>query len=782
MANYKKQMEMFDLGGLKDQGETVDRKSRNKVPVGSLKKEVRDDVPINISEGEFILPADVVRYHGLEKIMNMRQDAKAGLDMMNRMGQMGNSDQATLPDDIPFQPKNFQQGGINIQNPQIQNPQDAQFKILPMPDVQKTNQVPGVNFTAPGQLAMRPSVYSQTGQMPVVKPQPPKPPQVKVGDAPSYAPPAYRMPTGTAATPDFSKMIGAPFGQLQKTETKRYVNPDTGEELYIPFVNGEPVYPIPAGYIAEEKEKEEEKKEEAGEVKTTGVREEGGESSDVGVDTTSVTGGFYDDPQTFDYDLTEQELMDLAAGKTPSIQDFGKMSLRGDLKDPANVTSQTRGVSSIDKLGNFFSSVLGTAIGALTGGDKEKEISTSVQSERLGTLGYTTDKDKNSLANNLGIDFADLTTMARGHNAGNLNAADKNSVYSSRGVSVNVNKNDPNFGAVTGYTDAKAALSAVTDMAKAGYYGEIESITNMGGYAMSNPSLFSNMNKGRQALGLNTIDRDTAITSLNNITPTTSLGQPNYGQTLGPGTAVTANGVYTGGYFSMNNLGGKQVLGYTVPGRGTVFGDKGKGLEPPSVSIDVGKGISSISDTDVADPGGGAATPDPSGMGLEDDAPSVTETPSGPETSIDQGIDVSDIGTGVGATGDLGGPTGAGYGTSVGQSQPDPVDSTGDSTGGGPGCVIATHGLSTGGFTAMEKAKAELWCQKTYHGKWYGEAFRRGYRAAGMKHINAGTAPSVYQEFKDFVAYGRGIKKGWKIGFNYYLRTIAFFIHGLFIK
>jgi hypothetical protein len=116
-------------------------------------------------------------------------------------------------------------------------------------------------------------------------------------------------------------------------------------------------------------------------------------------------------------------------------------------------------------------------------------------------------------------------------------------------------------------------------------------------------------------------------------------------------------------------------------------------------------------------------------------------------------------------------------GQSVG---PGGSDTAGDSDAGG--CVIATHGLSTGGFTAMEKAKAELWCAKTYHGKWYGEAFRRGYRAAGMKHINAGTAPSVYQEFKDFVAYGRGIKKGWKIGFNYYLRTIAFFIHGLFIK
>ena len=105
---------MFELGGLKDQGETTDRKSRNKVPVGSLKKEVRDDVPINISEGEFVLPADVVRYHGLEKIMNMRQNAKSGLELMNKMGQMGNSDEATLPDTIPFQPQNYQEGGAVV--------------------------------------------------------------------------------------------------------------------------------------------------------------------------------------------------------------------------------------------------------------------------------------------------------------------------------------------------------------------------------------------------------------------------------------------------------------------------------------------------------------------------------------------------------------------------------------------------------------------------------------------------------------------------------------------
>jgi hypothetical protein len=139
----------------------------------------------------------------------------------------------------------------------------------------------------------------------------------------------------------------------------------------------------------------------------------------------------------------------------------------------------------------------------------------------------------------------------------------------------------------------------------------------------------------------------------------------------------------------------------------------------------------------------------------------------------------------VSGGGEFGGTSGpatsaASYNDKDGTSSSSNNDDGGSSGGGG--CVIATHGVMTGGFTLMEKAKAELWCQKTYHGKWYGEAFRKGYRAAGMKHINAGTAPSVYQEFKDFVAYGRGVKKGWGLAFKYYMRTIQFFVTGLFIK
>ena len=98
----KEQMEMFEDGGLMDEGGTVDPVSGNDVPFGSMQEEVRDDIPAQLSEGEFVFPADVVRFIGLNNLMQMRQQAKMGLKEMEAMGQMGNSEEATMPDDLPF--------------------------------------------------------------------------------------------------------------------------------------------------------------------------------------------------------------------------------------------------------------------------------------------------------------------------------------------------------------------------------------------------------------------------------------------------------------------------------------------------------------------------------------------------------------------------------------------------------------------------------------------------------------------------------------------------------
>ena len=98
----QKQMELFGDGGLKDEGGMIDEVSGNEVPIGGTREGVRDDIPANVSEGEFIFPEDVTRYIGLEKLMQLRQQAKMGLQEMDAMGQMGNSDEATMDDDLPF--------------------------------------------------------------------------------------------------------------------------------------------------------------------------------------------------------------------------------------------------------------------------------------------------------------------------------------------------------------------------------------------------------------------------------------------------------------------------------------------------------------------------------------------------------------------------------------------------------------------------------------------------------------------------------------------------------
>lgn len=41
---------------------------------GSLAKEVRDDIPAQLSEGEYVVPADVARYYGINflKILEIK--------------------------------------------------------------------------------------------------------------------------------------------------------------------------------------------------------------------------------------------------------------------------------------------------------------------------------------------------------------------------------------------------------------------------------------------------------------------------------------------------------------------------------------------------------------------------------------------------------------------------------------------------------------------------------------------------------------------------------------
>jgi hypothetical protein len=89
VGNMSRQMELFAYGGLNDDGMDRDPVSGNEVPAGSMASEVRDDIPAQLSEGEYVVPADVVRYYGVKFFEDLRQEAKMGLTDMEANGRIG---------------------------------------------------------------------------------------------------------------------------------------------------------------------------------------------------------------------------------------------------------------------------------------------------------------------------------------------------------------------------------------------------------------------------------------------------------------------------------------------------------------------------------------------------------------------------------------------------------------------------------------------------------------------------------------------------------------------
>lgn len=225
MARKKKtaeeQMQLFDEGGLKDEGGTVDPVSGNDVPPGSTQSEVRDDIPAQLSEGEFVFPADVVRYIGLENLMELRSKAKQGLAKMEAMGQMGNSEEATMDDDGEYE------GEIDqlIENFDPNDPETMSFAEGGVVHAQQGAFVPGM-----------PQQQFSYGYMP--------PQQQQAG---------YQAPQVPATQfPDYSKFVSRPAQaavgeQRGITEQRQYIGPN-GEMITILFMDGKPQQEIPAGY------------------------------------------------------------------------------------------------------------------------------------------------------------------------------------------------------------------------------------------------------------------------------------------------------------------------------------------------------------------------------------------------------------------------------------------------------------------------------------------------------------------------------------------------------
>ena len=60
--------------------------SGNAIPLGSNAENVRDDIDAKLSTDEYVLPAHVVKYHGLKHIQMMQAEAEMGLMSMKMEG------------------------------------------------------------------------------------------------------------------------------------------------------------------------------------------------------------------------------------------------------------------------------------------------------------------------------------------------------------------------------------------------------------------------------------------------------------------------------------------------------------------------------------------------------------------------------------------------------------------------------------------------------------------------------------------------------------------------
>ena len=189
-------------GGFLDDGANIDPVSGNEVPTGSLAEEVRDDIPAQLSEGEFVVPADVVRFIGLDKLMKMRESAKAGLANMEAEGQMGGS-----PAEAPMEEMPMMESDIDIDS-MIDGMEDE--GAMPA-------------FAEGGFVQREDGSWS------------------------------YNEASEEEEGSSYSDLMGNNFGSVPTTDTMTYVNAD-GHKIYIPVIDGKPAYTPPEGYTLVETE------------------------------------------------------------------------------------------------------------------------------------------------------------------------------------------------------------------------------------------------------------------------------------------------------------------------------------------------------------------------------------------------------------------------------------------------------------------------------------------------------------------------------------------------
>jgi hypothetical protein len=249
MDNQMK-MALMQEGGLQDDGMSQDPVSGNEIPNGSMASEVRDDIPAQLSEGEYVVPADVVRFFGVKFFEDLRSEAKMGLQQMNKDGRIGGEPVAVtaIMGAAPISDAELDQ---LIQQELSQEAKPAMAMGGLMADQQPTMQQQPMMQPQQPMMQPQPNPYQQQQQMMYNKPTI----NMNKGGFISTSMESLRAgyaPGGSVTGFDPSKYSygGTGSGMGSGLKVVQYVN-DAGSIRWYSFIDGKiqpPGTKIPAGY------------------------------------------------------------------------------------------------------------------------------------------------------------------------------------------------------------------------------------------------------------------------------------------------------------------------------------------------------------------------------------------------------------------------------------------------------------------------------------------------------------------------------------------------------
>ena len=194
----------------------IDPVSGNEVPIGSMPEEVRDDIPAQLSEGEYVVPADVVRYYGVKFFEDLRNDAKAGWQSMEANGRIGGE---------PIEPEGME----------TVEPEDDDFPF-DISELQTVDAFEGAYVSG----------YAEGGD---------------TRNTP--------MSISKKETIDYGATSGGGTSGSSYFDVRKYVNAE-GKVQYITFMNGQPINVIPEGFYPEGELPEQDETETAATVDRSG--------------------------------------------------------------------------------------------------------------------------------------------------------------------------------------------------------------------------------------------------------------------------------------------------------------------------------------------------------------------------------------------------------------------------------------------------------------------------------------------------------------------------------